>query len=173
MIFSYRLNISGVYMKKIIITVLIIAAVFSFASCDLLGGGWFLPQYIGTWAAEETLTSPFEMTMKTTYTLAREEWESIIQIKGDDDIWYDFFAYRGTLTAEGATLTMALTHEKIADSETMIIAADTPWTEVPEADAGTPGTSSWAVSGDELTLTTASDTEGGDPHVLVLTKVAE
>ncbi len=140
-------------MKKAIMSLIVICIIVMSLGCDLLGAGWFLPDFIGSWAIEEEETDPYPITTRTIWTFAREEWEMWYQMKDDDDVWQNVAAYRGTLTSEDSAITMTLTLEKIADPETWIIADDTEWTAVQDADAGPGGSVSWAVDNDTLTIT--------------------
>ncbi len=152
-------------MKKAIISLIIISlAVFIFG-CDLLGAGWFLPDFMGSWAIEEVTTDPLPMTSRMLWSFAREEWELWYQFKYEDEDWQSMGANRGTLTSEGGTITMTLTHEKIVDPETWLIADDTEWTAV--EDAGSAAVITWSVAGDELTIT---DSDG---EKTVLTRVTD
>lgn len=141
-------------MKKLFITIAFTLIVLSFSACDLIGGGWILPDYIGTWVVEQDGTT-------ITYTFAREEWELLMQAEILGTIC-DIAANRGTMVNGGGKLTMTLTHEKVGDAVWSIIAPDTEWTEAAESD---PLVIDWVVSGDKLTFSYSDDSE------IIFTKV--
>lgn len=145
-------------MKKLFIALLLLVAVLGMSSCDLLGG-LFYP-YIGTWVYENTASDS-----KVILTLEKEAFEVIIQMQ-DSDEWVDYMAQKGTVTVEQDTMIITVTHVKMVDidySTGEISALPEEWTEA-DGLVAAPSIGTWAVDGDELTLT------DDDGNITVYTK---
>lgn len=155
-------------MKKIIIVLALLVLVFTMTACDLMFG-MFQPDYAGAWSIieEDTL-----IDTKITFTFSREAYEQKVQLINADGEIFDYLLTQGLCSGTDSSIT--LTPEKSKDNTDLedITFEELEWVEL-TGDDTEPGTLSWSIEGDELTITAPAETEGDDPTVTVLTKVVE
>jgi len=110
--------------------------------------GIFYP-YIGTW--ENVTTSSLfnvEVSVKSTMTLEKEAFTSVVQMKGADTEYADISATKGTFIVESKDVTMTTSDVKTAVDGTL----PAEWTALTGDDVAK-GTGEWSLDGDKLTLT--------------------
>ncbi len=139
-------------MKKFIVALVVLIAVFGMTSCSLVNG-LFYP-YIGTWENADD-------GGKITIILEKDSYEMIMQYEDADGSFVNYSAVRGELVVESDTMIMYTDEYREADDDGVF---PDEWTEA-EGLMALPQTGTWVVEGDTLTFT---DTDSED---IVFTEV--
>ncbi len=129
-------------MKKIVVALLVLAAVFGMTSCNMIMG--IFKPYLGTWECIDKVD-------KDILTLTQDTFELSFQTK-EDNLWVNTAATKGSLEVDGGTAKLTFIYQREADES----GNWNEWEKMPEEEKES---FAWAVEGDTLTLT---DVEGGE-----------